>query len=35
MELHETVPLSYFIDEIMLLDGIEQPMAEDFVRKAV
>lgn len=35
MELYETVPLSYFIDELMLLDGIEQPMAEDFVRKAV
>ena len=30
----ETVPLSYFIDELMLLDGIEQPMAEDYVRKA-
>lgn len=33
-DIVETVPLSYFIDEIMLLDGIEQPMAEDFVRKA-
>lgn len=31
----EYVPLSYFIDELMLLDGIEQPMAEDYVRKAV
>lgn len=30
----ETVPLSYFIDELMLLDGIEQAMAEDFIRKA-
>lgn len=30
----ETVPLSYFIDEIMLLDGMEQPMAEDYIRKA-
>lgn len=35
MEYIETVPLSYFIDELMLLDGIEQPMAEDFIRKAV
>lgn len=35
MDYVETVPLSYFIDELMLLDGIEQPMAEDFVRKAV
>lgn len=35
MEYVETVPLSYFIDEIMLLDGIEQYMAEDFVRKAL
>lgn len=35
MEYVETVPLSYFIDEIMLLDGIEQPMAEDFIRKAL
>lgn len=35
MEHIDTVPLSYFIDEIMLLDGIEQPMAEDFVRKAI
>ena len=30
----ETVPLSYFIDELMLLDGMEQPMAEDYIRKA-
>lgn len=30
-----TVPLSYFIDELMLLDGMEQTMAEDFIRKAV
>lgn len=35
MNYFETVPLSYFIDEIMLLDGIEQPMAEDYVRKAI
>lgn len=35
MEYVETVPLSYFIDELMLLDGIEQPMAEDYIRKAV
>lgn len=35
MDYIETVPLSYFIDELMLLDGIEQPMAEDFIRKAV
>ena len=35
MSYVSTVPLSYFIDELMLLDGIEQPMAEDFVRKAV
>lgn len=35
MEYFETVPLSYFIDELMLLDGIEQAMAEDYVRKAV
>lgn len=35
MEQIDTVPLSYFIDEIMLLDGIEQPMAEDYVRKAI
>lgn len=35
MDYVETVPLSYFIDELMLLDGLEQPMAEDFVRKAV
>lgn len=34
-DISTTVPLSYFIDEIMLLDGIEQPMAEDYVRKAV
>lgn len=34
MYLHETVPTAYFIDELMLLDGIEQPMAEDFIRKA-
>lgn len=34
MEYFETVPLSYFIDELMLLDGIEQSMAEDFIRKA-
>lgn len=34
-EFNETVPLSYFIDEIMLLDGIEQQMAEDYVRKAL
>lgn len=33
--MNETVPLSYFIDELMLLDGLEQPMAEDFIRKAV
>ena len=35
MELQETVPLSYFIDELMLLDGLEQPMAEDYIRKAL
>lgn len=35
MDYVETVPLSYFIDELMLLDGLEQTMAEDFVRKAV
>lgn len=35
MDYIQTVPLSYFIDELMLLDGIEQEMAEDFVRKAV
>lgn len=35
MDYVETVPLSYFIDELMLLDGLEQPMAEDFIRKAV
>lgn len=35
MDYVETVPLSYFIDELMLLDGIEQAMAEDFIRKAV
>lgn len=35
MNYIETVPLSYFIDELMLLDGIEQPMAEDYIRKAV
>lgn len=35
MSYISTVPLSYFIDELMLLDGIEQSMAEDFVRKAV
>lgn len=35
MEYFETVPLSYFIDELMLLDGIEQPMAEDYARRAI
>lgn len=35
MDYVETVPLSYFIDELMLLDGIEQLMAEDYIRKAV
>ncbi len=29
----ETVPLSYFIDELMLLDECGAPMAEDYIRK--
>lgn len=35
MEYIETVPISYFIDELMLLDGIEQAMAEDYARRAI
>lgn len=35
MEMIDTVPFSYFIDELMLLDGIEQTMAEDYIRKAL
>ncbi len=29
----ETVPLSYFIDELMLLDEWSKLMAEDYIRK--
>lgn len=35
MEYIEKVPFSHFIDEIMLLDGIEQDMAEAYVRTAI
>lgn len=35
MNIINTVPLTYFIDELMLLDGMEQHMAEDYVRKAI
>lgn len=35
MEIINTVPLSYFIDELMLLDGLEKPMAESYARTAI
>lgn len=35
MDYIETVPLTYFIDELMLLDGMEEYMATDFIRKSV
>lgn len=35
MDYIETVPFSYFIDELMLLDGLPEKMAEDYIRTAL